>query len=796
MARISDVIPNLINGVSQQPFQLRLPTQAQAQENAMSSVTDGLSNRPPTGHLALILNSLDENAFVHFINRDEVERYVVVVEDDGVVRVFDFAGNEKTVTGTTAYLTTSNPKEDIRAVTVADYTFLLNRTKVVEMDTTTADTRPYEALVNVQVGNYGKVYRILINGNTAGVITAADGDVASDSELIDTVYLAEALETQLIANGFNTSPWSVKRYGNALYIKNTSTDFSIGVEDGFNGNAMKAAKGVIQKFTDLPVFGPHGFVVEIAGDPASDFDNYWVKFSKQDGDSNYSYGVWEECPEPGVEIRYKASTMPHTLIRQAGGTFTYGAATWNDRLIGNEALAPPASFVGKSINDLFFHKNRLGFLADENVIMSRSGDFFNFWRGTLTTILDDDPIDVATTHTRVSIMERAVPFDGRLVIFSNNTQFELSSDDALSPVTVSLTPKANFENDAEYCPPIATGSFIYFVNRRGDYGAVYEFRKDALDNVYKANDATAHAPKYVPDRINHIVASSAVETLIARTDGENDTLYPYKFYWAGEEKLQASWSKWSFPGVTFIYGIEIVDTDLLMLVKRSDGKAYLEWLSLAPGAVDESTTYLTRLDRKVSSADMVAGSYSAVNDQTTYTLPYSLSATEDDYLVVCSREVSGGAYPPGLKFNIVSVSGSTVVVDGDTTAYPLWFGLYYTMSYTFSPFYVRDANPNGGQSVVSEGRLQLHYLTLEYANTGYFRVVVSVQNRESKTYIFNNASSGATNPISLATGKFRVPILSRNDQVTITIESDSYLPCSILSAEWSGQFVMRTRRIG
>ena len=51
MALVSKSIPNLINGVSQQPPSLRLPTQGEAQENGLSDVVDGLKKRPPTKFL-------------------------------------------------------------------------------------------------------------------------------------------------------------------------------------------------------------------------------------------------------------------------------------------------------------------------------------------------------------------------------------------------------------------------------------------------------------------------------------------------------------------------------------------------------------------------------------------------------------------------------------------------------------------------------------------------------------------------------------------------------------------------
>ena len=51
---ISNSIPNLLNGVSQQPDTVKLPNQAVLQENGLSDIITGLGKRPPTEHLSLI----------------------------------------------------------------------------------------------------------------------------------------------------------------------------------------------------------------------------------------------------------------------------------------------------------------------------------------------------------------------------------------------------------------------------------------------------------------------------------------------------------------------------------------------------------------------------------------------------------------------------------------------------------------------------------------------------------------------------------------------------------------------
>ena len=52
MPLVSTTIPNLINGVSQQPAALRLASQAEAVVNCMSSPVEGFKKRPPMNHVA------------------------------------------------------------------------------------------------------------------------------------------------------------------------------------------------------------------------------------------------------------------------------------------------------------------------------------------------------------------------------------------------------------------------------------------------------------------------------------------------------------------------------------------------------------------------------------------------------------------------------------------------------------------------------------------------------------------------------------------------------------------------
>lgn len=96
---VSSSIPNLISGVSQQPQNVRLPTQGEEQVNCFSSVTDFLKRRPAMNSVARLMDAatargLGSSVFMHPINRDEREKYLVLIYKDGI-KVFDLDGTKR-----------------------------------------------------------------------------------------------------------------------------------------------------------------------------------------------------------------------------------------------------------------------------------------------------------------------------------------------------------------------------------------------------------------------------------------------------------------------------------------------------------------------------------------------------------------------------------------------------------------------------------------------------------------------------------------------------------------------------
>lgn len=118
--------------MSQQPPLLRFPEQLEEQINGFSTEVSGLQKRVPTVHLKTLTDlnlTKGSKPLVHFIDRDKQQKYMVVFANN-TVKIYDMKGNEKTVNiEDAAYLATNTPRDNLRVMTVADYTFVLNNTK-------------------------------------------------------------------------------------------------------------------------------------------------------------------------------------------------------------------------------------------------------------------------------------------------------------------------------------------------------------------------------------------------------------------------------------------------------------------------------------------------------------------------------------------------------------------------------------------------------------------------------------------------------------------------------------------
>ena len=875
MSLISSNIPNLINGVSQQPPSLRLGSQAEEQINGLSDVVTGLTKRPPTEHLADVIGDLS-TAKIHTYKRDEAEQYTVMVSD-GAIRVLNRFGVELDVeladNATYDYITGINAQQDIRITSIADFSFILNTKKVVLKSTLVSpEPRPFESLVYLKQANYSRQYGVKIDtlDNYAEVIgnlstATSTGGSTSDSNL-RTSSVINTLRNNLksstgatthvigarrstVPNGssgweaerlalhtlslpptllptdlsrvsistekhglINPSKYDIDAINNAIVIKlsfdnylsggwtrsapkttiyvnatdesdvaetfqlmpatydgkepmfvisSLENDYNISSYDDNGGNDLRVFKGTAKSFTDLPNQAVNGFELAVVGDNNKDEDNFHVRFT-----GNVGQGTWQETVKSGIQNAFDLSTLPHRLEkfisdgtdgRAVGEIFwKFGPAPFLGRKAGDDDTNPFPSFVGYTINDIFFHRNRLGFLSDENVIFSEASGFYNFFRTTVRALLDSAPIDVAVSNDSVSILKAAIPYSEQLLLFSDLAQFNLTSGNLLTPTEVAVNVATNYEADLSV-RPVSAGNSVFFANDKGDSVGIREYFVAGQTELNVADDVTSNVPTYVKGDITGMVTSSNEDTLLVTTDDDPKTVYVYRWYISNNEKVQSSWSKWTFDSE--ILDMSFNNAEIFFLMKRDTGVTF-EKINLSEDTAVSLTAskHPVLLDRRV------------LLNSASDTVPYT---------------------DPNVVY--MSLNGKNL---SSPSTYPVYAGVPYTFSYSFSEqvFKPDPAKP------ITIARYQLRNFNLVYSNTSTFDVTVTSTGRDPKSSTFTGNLLGSSSFVLgsanvVPNGTYKVGIQSQSSETDVTITSASALPCNFTSVEVEGFVTIRSKRM-
>ena len=592
------------------------------------------------------------------------------------------------------------------------------------------------------------------------------------------------IRSELIATSAFSSA-DVELIGNGLYIKRAST---------FNastpvGQLLNVVAGKVNDVGDLPNQCKHGMVVEVVNSAAEE-DNYYVKFfgnNDKDGE-----GIWEECAKPGRKIRFNYAKMPVALIRTADGNFrlteldgstytisgtSYTVPKWDDCLVGDDVTNPEPSFIGKKINKLLFFRNRFAILADEHIILSRPGEFTNFWAKSAIQLIGSDPIDIASSSDYPAILYDGIQVNTGLVLFSKNQQFMLTTDsDAFTPLTAKInalcTYGFNFETN-----PISLGTTIGFLDNAGKFSRFYEMTRVQREGEPLIIEQSAVVSKLFESNLK-LISNSRENSVLFFSEENQSTLYGYRYFDQINERKLSAWFKWTVTG-TIQY--HCMQDDALFVVVRNNNKDQLLKYSVKMDAttftiVDE----LIHLDH----AMQVSGwTYNASTNKSTKAKPVGLESSNQlaAYHIQTGESIG--------RFEKITVNGSNLEINGDWSNLTFVIGYLFDMEIKFPTLYKFEKD---GEKIVHDTRSStiLHRIKLGFGALGMYETKLQRVGRVDYSEIHENKrvdgyqgnTAGIFNDQLLRT----VPIYDRNTNVTLTVTSTHPAPATLHTLAWEG----------
>lgn len=562
--------------------------------------------------------------------------------------------------------------------------------------------------------------------------------------------------------------------------------------------------GTAQSLADDVLDGAaNGYVYRILGDESMVTTGYWAKKIND---------KWIEWVEPGIHDELNPATMPHIIrvrpddVNPLGHVWEFAPTEWGKREVGSEDDNKMPSFVGKKINAIFFVSDRLGFLSENNIILSETGEEHhrNFFRTTVLDVLDSDRIDVSVATDGVSHLRWARPIGKSIILSSDDRQFSLDWNNALTPHQLSITEAMAYPASGN-TEPTSAGPNVYWITGTDQFGSMLEMFVQDMTLTTDATNVTSHVPHYLPLPVTHMVAHTNLDALFVHSGAYRDRLYVYKYFWAGDQKVQSSWSYWQFEDCKLLTSDVIGDR--LWLLYQTDGKTFLGSLNLRTGdaglAQSHGFEHPVHLDQLV----LAPSQYNEAEDRTYFSSPYPITVGGRLEKLVLVKTKDYGPNEAGrilvnngpLQFH--PVSPNSFYVEGKLSGRVL-MGLKFEQVFTFSEqFYVEN------ERAQLNARVQLRNMAVSFESTGAFRTRVKVRGSEaavnqvvpdvelvsayaSRTLGDEYFTLGRPN---LQSGVYRFPVYGRTSDVEISLINDTYLPSNFLTAEWEALVTTRTR---
>ena len=693
MAAVTQKVHNYLSGVSKQADSKKLPGQVKECINGLADVTLGMTKRPGFKFISKLKNTggtdfsgtqLD-NAKWFYINRDTSTRYIGCItpkvgNTNGSIYIWNAdTGAACTVTNGSAhtYLTGANTNYDV--LTVQDTTIICNDLVTVTTQAAPTDfvaqsrgTVLLSLLGALEASIQSTSFEIKLGGTAilaekSSVQTCTYNSGASD----DYDAVLDGLKNAIVAK--NITGLSVEKYGTSLQIdyvvSNTRTPFTLEAKGGDDNQRITVFQDWASNESWLPPNSFHNHVVTIVNSRLYDEDNYYAKFVADNGAAGSGY--WVETIKPNTSPGLTASTMPHRLRNTGTNTFVFEPIPWEDRLVGDDLSNDHPSFVGKTISKAFYHDDRLGFLSEDNVILSVKNEGFRFYADSARTHSISDPVDVNCASIRPTKLYSVIPARQGLILFSKSQQFLLYADDGpITPTSIKIRPMSNMEmsDDVE---PIDIGTNLNFISKTPNFVRVFAMQPKGLGESPDILDIGRVVNEWITIDVDTLVASIQNE-FIAMSAQDSNEIYFYKTYKQGDELVMESWFKWQLPGT--VQSMAVDQDDMYCVTKQGNqytiSKSNLTQspevgiITNAQGQkINPCVDLYAAANNGLSGNNEKKVVYDSVNDFSKCYLPYANLTDQKNVLIV------GGTTAAGTFNN----SGFTITPETGTDANGTYF---------------------------------------------------------------------------------------------------------------------------
>lgn len=646
----------------------------------------------------------------------------------------------------------------------------------------------YQKRVNDRVNAYNSAVTKYIGDAAAAVTPAA---------------IANALHALIVAATAGTGLRSAVVDSTIVLATDTMADpiTEVSCEDGGDGTTFRGVGNEIPAAELVSSIHFPGKVVKVRPKKNAGQDAYYLQADpKIPGNTDWGEVTWREA------AGYVSSSVNCWCMGGfgiVGGVKTFVIGGSNSDLkakagisgtvpgiepsrSGDRTSNPNPAFQGKQITYLGMFQDRLLVASGSTLTFSKSGDYQNFYRDSVLTLDDDDPVEMYALGAEYDVISAGTTYDRNLLLFGKRKQYVVSGRQPLTPRNASVVVQSSHE-DAVDAPPISSGNFVFYTKYRNGIASAHQVQIGQLADTPESYEVSKQLDRYLLGRPAELVATTAPNMLFLRTESQRNSLYVYTYLdsAAGSERLFDSWSRWeTAPETGVIMGLSRYEGDILaysVRVGRGLNDTANKVFAVADRFVlDTARSAYPYLDSRRSLATIIGSAASSLSPQ--FPNIGNASAAFDD---TSQNYLFGTSYA-----DLPTLSGQLPPVNNST----LWVGWNFSAYVTPTNPYMLDMN---GKAIVT-GRLTIVRAVVSIADSGGMRATLKAKTGESVPVDFTGRLVGSpTNRVQvtpIVTTSVSVPLGREVRDFTYTLNARRWLPLTITAIEWSGQFFNNTRR--
>lgn len=677
--------------------------------------------------------------------------------------------------------------------------------------------------------DFNENYQTDLNDATAAYNQAVNQWTASAAVAIVPSNIAEQLRLTLIAAGF--TGWL--RQGSHIY--NDDCDY-LQVGDSADGDFIVSLATETRAADEVTPIHKVGKIVKVSP-KGNEVGAYYLEATPRSPGNVDAYQTvtWREAAGT-----VQTPTLTVAVGTVEGGTFYVASTPAKLRalVLAEEAVTlelldfsasesgdlesnPPPPFFEQPITSMFLFQDRLCFASGAAISMSKTGDYFNFYRTTVLTLPDDDPISGFALGSEGDAIRKAILYDRNLLLFGDKAVYNVSGRSVQTPQTFNIAVQLNVENTG-FAQPVGAGQNVSFLKEDTQLASsrMLQIKAGLFQDSPVVDDASKQLRDYINGTPAEMVSLVSPDMVFVRTEFFLRTfgafprarpwgMYVYSYLDQPDgSRVMDSWSAWEWSSAlgtpvgitsaisgdgiqlyTLAFGTNEAGAATRGLIACScsarpdpTGLPYLDAMRLGTEA---ETDGLWTPAANASVRAVVATSYGAGYSYSS--TPTASDAARFDGLQHPHYTV--GDAPPELTdanrwLGVTGWYSDAVAAHGAPKADNLFTGLQYPAFVDVTNPFVRDRDGKA----VSHGRLTLTRLKLTLTRTAGF--TASFIDYEGQAFTQNSGGEYAR-----ITYDNNVWVGRDVKHVQVRLQAKDWYPLTIAGIDWQGQYFTNSRRV-